>query len=372
MSEYLKSQIEIGHFIKKMRENNGYKTSKELAQKLGVSVVTVSNWENGTKAPSYIYYSCLSNIFNISIDDILAANDPYAKYNDVEIKKFDFDAFISIKNLDMKKRKALVLEYIDYRMFISNYIDDLINGKDTDDEVVENIINVNYYLNVKNEPFILFYKDGKKFNVNDLPDNIFKNKQIIEIKKNYKPFINNEVFYKDPLNEIVDKKGNKAFYKIISLSFTQLFMNYGDKFNEYISWILKTSIDEEDLRYKLNFMYKNYDYYINDINELIFFEEDCPELIDKYIGALSTVEKYKLLIDYIDNCQKKNLLPKTDVIYHFLVNGTKILYDYSFNKIKFDDEKTINLYQIVLKFLYEKKTNIDIGYLNKNIFNNND
>lgn len=60
----------IGLKISKMRKNAGI-TQMELADKLNISFQAVSSWERGQTMPDISKLHELSNIFNVSIDEIL-------------------------------------------------------------------------------------------------------------------------------------------------------------------------------------------------------------------------------------------------------------------------------------------------------------
>ena len=72
----------IGIFLKDLRNENGM-TQEQLGQKLGVSNKTISRWETGKYMPPVESLNMLSDIYNISINEILAgervSGDEFAK-----------------------------------------------------------------------------------------------------------------------------------------------------------------------------------------------------------------------------------------------------------------------------------------------------
>ncbi len=62
--------IEIGNKIQSARKNAGI-TQNELAQMLGVSRQSVSNWENNHAYPDIISVIKISDICKISLDSLL-------------------------------------------------------------------------------------------------------------------------------------------------------------------------------------------------------------------------------------------------------------------------------------------------------------
>lgn len=48
---------------------------KDIAEKLGVSVITLRQYEQGTREPNIEKLLTLSTIFNVSLDDLLCLED---------------------------------------------------------------------------------------------------------------------------------------------------------------------------------------------------------------------------------------------------------------------------------------------------------
>lgn len=62
--------IRIGKFIAELRRENKI-TQEELGEKLGVTNKTISRWENGNYLPNVEMLQLLSNIFSVSINELL-------------------------------------------------------------------------------------------------------------------------------------------------------------------------------------------------------------------------------------------------------------------------------------------------------------
>ncbi len=60
----------IGIFIKKLREEKNI-TQQELADKLHISRQAVSKWELGKAMPDYTILVILSELFNVTIDELI-------------------------------------------------------------------------------------------------------------------------------------------------------------------------------------------------------------------------------------------------------------------------------------------------------------
>ncbi|OPZ21885.1 MAG: HTH-type transcriptional regulator ImmR [Firmicutes bacterium ADurb.BinA205] len=61
----------IGKFLKELRKEKGY-TQETLGEKIGVTNKTVSRWETGTYMPPVECLVMLSDIYDVSINEIVA------------------------------------------------------------------------------------------------------------------------------------------------------------------------------------------------------------------------------------------------------------------------------------------------------------
>lgn len=64
-------QIKIGKFIAQLRHREGL-TQEALGEKLGVTNKTISRWETGSYMPGIEMLQLLSQVFDISINELLA------------------------------------------------------------------------------------------------------------------------------------------------------------------------------------------------------------------------------------------------------------------------------------------------------------
>ncbi|MEG1947690.1 MAG: helix-turn-helix transcriptional regulator [Lachnospiraceae bacterium] len=62
--------MEIGQKLKKARTQSGY-TQEAVAEKINVSRQTISNWENEKSYPDILSVIKLSDLYSISLDDLL-------------------------------------------------------------------------------------------------------------------------------------------------------------------------------------------------------------------------------------------------------------------------------------------------------------
>lgn len=64
------TNMEIGQKLKKVRTQSGY-TQEAVAEKINVSRQTISNWENEKSYPDILSVIELSDLYSISLDDLL-------------------------------------------------------------------------------------------------------------------------------------------------------------------------------------------------------------------------------------------------------------------------------------------------------------
>lgn len=88
----------IGLYLKKLREMN-LLTQDEVAEKLGVTRQAISKWENEKTYPDIENIKCLSELYNVMVDDIVyAGNRPNrltTLQNDITTEKEQDSAFES-------------------------------------------------------------------------------------------------------------------------------------------------------------------------------------------------------------------------------------------------------------------------------------
>lgn len=66
--------MEIGKMLKQARVKSGY-TQEQIADKLRVTRQTISNWENEKYYPDIVNIIELSNLYNVSLDDLLKGDE---------------------------------------------------------------------------------------------------------------------------------------------------------------------------------------------------------------------------------------------------------------------------------------------------------
>ncbi len=73
--------MDIGSKLKNARNEANF-TQEEIAEKLGVSRQTISNWENSKSYPDIINVIKLSDIYSISLDNLLKEDEKMIKHLD--------------------------------------------------------------------------------------------------------------------------------------------------------------------------------------------------------------------------------------------------------------------------------------------------
>ena len=106
----------IGKFIATLRKANGY-TQAQLAEQLGVSNKTISNWENEISYPDLSLIPVIADLFNVTSDELLrgAKNN-----NNVQPEKKPNEQYIETKTNKIKDniKKNLMNKYSN-QVFIS-------------------------------------------------------------------------------------------------------------------------------------------------------------------------------------------------------------------------------------------------------------
>lgn len=94
--------IEIGKYIKRKRIEM-HLTQKELSEKLNISFQAVSKWETGSTLPDTSLLLQLSDVLEVSVDQILNAGELRERMN----KKVDIKGIIETYRTILKSKKIL-------------------------------------------------------------------------------------------------------------------------------------------------------------------------------------------------------------------------------------------------------------------------
>ena len=98
--------MEIGHNIQQRREDKGM-SQQDLADYLGISRQSISKWENGSALPSFKNVLALSDLFVVSLDELV-------KGDEALIEKFESSESAKITPANIIVITTLVLGHIHY------------------------------------------------------------------------------------------------------------------------------------------------------------------------------------------------------------------------------------------------------------------
>ena len=62
--------VDFSNNLKQLRQLNNLR-QKDLADKLNITLKTISHWETGYTEPSLLQLEMLSNFFNVTIDELV-------------------------------------------------------------------------------------------------------------------------------------------------------------------------------------------------------------------------------------------------------------------------------------------------------------
>ncbi len=103
-------QEKIGKFIANCRREKNF-TQQELAEKLGVSDRSVSNWENGKNMPDLSLFKPLCEILEITINELLSG-EKISKDNEKEKFEENIVNTINYTNKKIHKKNKLISEIL--------------------------------------------------------------------------------------------------------------------------------------------------------------------------------------------------------------------------------------------------------------------
>lgn len=100
--------VEIGRFLAVLRKEHNL-TQEQLGQKLGVTNKTVSRWENGNYLPPVEILQDLSELYRITINEILSgqrlSGDAYQQMAEENIKSVMASSFTLKEKIAFYKKK---------------------------------------------------------------------------------------------------------------------------------------------------------------------------------------------------------------------------------------------------------------------------
>lgn len=90
----------FGARITQLRKERGYKTRKELADKLNIPETTLRNYETDAREPGHTFLKQLSDFFDVSTDYLLGLTNEQEKYSSHQLKASEYDHIEKYRALD--------------------------------------------------------------------------------------------------------------------------------------------------------------------------------------------------------------------------------------------------------------------------------
>lgn len=101
---------ETHEILRDLRENSNYR-QEYIAQYLGTTQQTYSNYELGLREIPLHHIVKLSHLYHVSVDYLLSINSPYAGTTNLSMEYLDgvtlHDLIYDIQKLNPEKRKSL-------------------------------------------------------------------------------------------------------------------------------------------------------------------------------------------------------------------------------------------------------------------------
>lgn len=274
----------IGNFIANLRKEKNL-TQKDLADKLGITDRAVSKWERGICLPDIILFEDISQIFNISVSELLKGEK--IKKKEVLEEKEIINAFTNIE-LNIKNKYKNISNIVIITFFIIITI-----------LISYNVFKPIYYTNK-------IYKaevDSTKYLITNVENkiNIIRNNQGKYTSEEYRSilsFINNI-----DINQNI--KEDNELYQKDAYTFNEIYKRINTKYNNNILYFALYNIKDiyellkkYDVEVENNYpmIERDIEYYEEQENKLkhslssIYYINQIP---DKYMGRY-----FKLTIWY--------------------------------------------------------------------------
>lgn len=104
------NQIKIGKFIAECRKSKKL-TQSELANKLGVTEKSISNWENGRNMPDLSLFNSICNELEITINELMCGEKLEQKNYQKKLEENLINVIVDEKKKNIKKRKIYILVF---------------------------------------------------------------------------------------------------------------------------------------------------------------------------------------------------------------------------------------------------------------------
>ena len=148
-------QVKIGKFIRKLRKEKNM-TQEDLAEKLGVTDRSVSNWENGKNMPDVSLYKLLCNELGISVNELISGEkikeENYKEKSDNNI----LTAISKIEKEKKKRKRVLIVILIVFLLLASYIIYGNIMLIETNIKYDDRVMKCNYNTDTKEFSYLIY------------------------------------------------------------------------------------------------------------------------------------------------------------------------------------------------------------------------
>ncbi len=313
----------IANFIQSNRRKMGL-TQEELADLIPIGRGAVSKWERAITIPDPLVLLKLSEIFNVSINEILLG-EKINNHNKEELNKITLSLFNSINNSKKRIKILLISILIILFLFFSYYFFNsykqvkiyTINTNNDYFKIEDALFiytrNKSYFkigkLHINNNSVIMtnvgiYYKDQDQkehllFSINGDEDIVYVD-------------LNNKIFKKKNLKQILNNMYIRLIYNEVLEKSFKLYLE-----EDYINKELFNKVNNQNIEFKDLFL-MNKEYYINYIktklyqnkNNCFYQDQDFKfNYLNNYIELINKEEKWQY--DVINN---KLLLEKNNKI----------------------------------------------------------
>ena len=97
----------IGTFIKKLRQENNM-SQNDLAEKIPINREAISKWERGIGLPSIAYLLKLSDLFEVSVNEIIYG-ERASKINEGEVEQATLKLLDKVSTRAKKIRRSFII-----------------------------------------------------------------------------------------------------------------------------------------------------------------------------------------------------------------------------------------------------------------------
>lgn len=224
------NQEKIGKFIAKCRRAKKI-TQSELAEQLGVTNRSVSNWENGKNMPDLSMFKPLCEILEITINELLSGEKLKKEEYQEKFEENFISVISNVNKKNIKLKKLLKIALLIFILIISLFTS-FINHK-----VILNYNKDKMYIEKHKNSLIFINKDICTIYSGNIEQysTIYKNEYGII-------FLSSKCSYKEMIKSSIDNGNNYRYYHI------NLAKNFPEKIKVYYTNLKIENIENANKR----------------------------------------------------------------------------------------------------------------------------